>query len=268
MTANQVSASKRRSVVSASSGEQFRPRTRTRTRTYRLDICTPPLDDLAWDVIHSIERTDIHVADPNDAGCLGEKHDENGAILLDSDATLSVPIADWLAVGCQRIRWHHPEGDEPFRDGVCGVYRSNWLTVLGAPYAEAEPHGPAVFVGEIILPSSIQRAWWECREDGTKRTGIEQAFQLVIAHELVHVFDTLKYLVPAFMNWRKFWRDVLGEGSANDLLLSRANMKDRFVDDYGGENELAMIEEWWPSRAETWWEARRLFSLFAGADGK
>lgn len=205
----------------------FKLKKRSIKRTYRLDVYVPPFDELVWDVINSIEKRELYVADPNDNTCLIERFNENGELLIDSDSTLSVPLADWLAVGCQRIRWHLDCGDEPIPDTVCGIYKSNVPTVLGAPYSDTEP-----------------------------------------AHELVHVFDVLKYLVPAFINWQTFWQNVLNTGSRCDVLVARMAVKRLFIDDYGNKNEFASIEEWWPSRARKWFGAREYLSLVTEANEK
>jgi hypothetical protein len=248
---------------------QFSPLPRHRKRSYRFEINLPPFDDDAWDVVHSIEQTEIRVVEPGNWNALGEVHDKDGAILVDSDATMVVPLQEWLAVGCQRVRWSEEEGDDSFDEGVCGLYRANWPAVFGPPYAEALPHGPSVFMGEIVLPRNIQRAWLRYSEDKRKSTGIVSAVQLIIAHELVHVFDGLKYLVPAFLNWPAFWRNVLGQGSANDLLYSRMSCRTCFIDDYGNPNELAMLSNWWSSqRAEAWFEARKWLPLLVRGSRK
>jgi len=241
---------------------RFVPRPRRRTRTYRLIVRVPPLDAHAWDVIHSIEQRTIQVADPHNRSALDDTFDASGAFLIDSDATLAVPLDDWLAVGCQRIRWARPEDKLP--KGACGVYRLNSTEVFGLPHAETPPHGPGAAVCEIILPQEIQGAWFACQaeQDPQAVTRFERAFQLVVAHELVHAFQQLRYLVPAFMDWPSFWRNVLDEGCRVDCLLSRVQGSSTFLDDYGGPNELAMIQTWWPSRAEIWFEARRWFSMF------
>ena len=85
----------------------------------------------------------------------------------------------------------------------------------------------------------------------------EHKFKCIIAHELVHVFDMMRFVVPAFMDWRSFWTHVLEEGSACDILQSRFNCISSFVDCYGEESELAMIEEDWPSQAKIWFDAFR-----------
>jgi len=37
----------------------------------------------------------------------------------------------------------------------------------------------------------------------------EDCLKFLIAHELAHVFDMLRLIIPAFKNWKGFWRNVL-----------------------------------------------------------
>lgn len=84
-------------------GKRAKPRSRRRQRTYSLQICVPPLDGCAWEVVESIERQTIPVTDARDYNALDDVTDASGAILVDNDVKLSVPVTEWLAVGCQRI---------------------------------------------------------------------------------------------------------------------------------------------------------------------
>ncbi len=240
----------------------FQPIPRYRKRTYSLNVHLPPLDDYAWDVVRSIEQPQIRVVDPVNGHALDCVTDTHGAILLDSDETMTVPLAQWLVVGCQSIRWR-VWGDGPLDKGVVGTYKSNYSSIFGPCCAETRPPGPAIFTGEIVLPSSIKRAWLACKEDRKKAAGIANAVQLILAHELVHAFDLLKYLVPALLNWPGFWRNVLQEGCLNDELYTRIDDRSSFIDDYSGPNELAQIRYWWPSRADTWFGARRWLHMLS-----
>lgn len=235
----------------------FTPIPRHRQRTFRLQIHVPPFDEYAWEVVNSIERTTIQVADPHDQNGLAEKFDSGGAQLIDSDAKLTVPLADWLAVGCQKIRWEREPEEKVLPNNVFGCYFTNKDVVFGRPNDESHPSGPSVFVGDIIISRKIQRAWVKYHEPESV-TDILRMFQFIIAHELVHVFNNLKYLVPAFMDWRSFWKNILTDGSSTDILHSRMSDKSLFIDSYGEKNELECVRDWWPSRAESWFQARNL----------
>ena len=226
-----------------------------RQRTFSLDVSLPPLDEYVWDVINSIEKETIEVVDPNDPAALDDVTDSSGALLLDSDAKLTVSLSDWFAAGCQKIRWEEPE-ENTLSIGTGGVYQSNAEVVFGSPGAESQPLGPSVFVGQIVLPLDIQDAFLQCRTNEQETASFLSSFQFVVAHELVHVFDKMKYLVPAFMDWRAFRTNILADGTRTDLLLSRMSAKSMFVDDYAGQNELESLRIWWPSRADEWFRAR------------
>ncbi len=243
----------------------FTARPKSRKRTYRFDIFLPPLQAAAWDVVQSIERHTVRVCDPANDRAMDDVWSPEGAFLVDSDATLEVPLEDWLAVGCQRMRWEEARDEPAMSDETLGLYSHNATAAFGGPYQESKPHGPSVFVGEVILPRRMQNAYLEHSQNRRDSAAITRAFQLVVAHELVHVFDVLKYIVPAFMDWPRFWRDVLGEGTRSDLFFGRLCIKSRFIDDYGGPNELASLRDWWPSRATDWWRARPWLNRFVGS---
>ena len=225
-----------------------------RQRSFSLDVSLPPLSDYAWDVINSIEKETIEVVDPTDPAALDEVTDSTGAFLLDSDAKLTVKLSDWIAVGCQKIRWEEPE-ENILPIGTGGVYTSNFQIAFGRPGSESPPLGPSVFIAEIVLPLDIRDTFLQC-ETKQDIDSFVSSFQFIVAHELVHVFDKMKYLVPAFMNWRAFRTNILADGMNSDNLLFRMSAKSGFVDDYAKQNELESIRIWWPSRADEWFRAR------------
>jgi len=235
----------------------MKPLSRRRQRTFSLQICLPPLDKYAWEVVTSIERKTIKVVDPHNPNGLACERDSSGALLINSNATLPVPLADWLVVGCQKIRW--AEAEDHLGDTVLGMYSTNADIAFGNEYSESTGLGPSAFIGQIILPLKIRDALSHCRTP-EQTTLLVRMFQCIVAHELVHVFDTLTYLVPAFMDWRAFWRNTLREGCNNDILYSRLHDTSLCVDSYGEQNELESIRKWWPSRAESWFETRRHWS--------
>ena len=232
------------------------PCSRRRQRAFKLLIRLPPLEEYAWDVVNSIEQTTIKVVDPYDRNAFDDITDATGAFLVDSDAKLTVDLEEWLAIGCQRIRWEHPAEDEVPKRAM-GMFISNMHLALGGPDHDCEPLGPSIFVGEIVLRRQMQRAYLACNTP-TEQSEFVQIFQFIVAHELVHVFDKLKYLVPAFLDWRAFSENILRQGSSADLVYSRLNNMTSFIDSYGEEGELESIRNWWPSRAEHWFKSRDL----------
>jgi hypothetical protein len=111
------------------------------------------------------------------------------------------------------------------------------------------PPGPVALYGDIIFHSNFVEN--ELREDPKA----EEKFKFVMAHELVHVFNFLRLLVPAFQNWKRFWKICLDEGDACEEIANLCMFKNVFVDSYGTENELAMVSEFWPQSAKKWFEA-------------
>ena len=232
----------------------MKPISRRRQRTFSLRVCVPPLDDSVWAVINGTERLTIAVVDPDDLDALGALFYSFGAVLEDSDAKLAVDLADWLAVGCQRIRWEEDD-ENVVPAGACGIFHHNADLVFGPPFAECEPLGPSVFAGQIVLPRAIQRAYLDC-EDIQSATAVVETFQFIVAHELVHVFDMLKFLAPAFMDWGGFRTNILGQGGMSNHLRSRMCDQSCFTDDCASRHELDSIRHFWPSQADKWFRAR------------
>ncbi len=112
-----------------------------------------------------------------------------------------------------------------------------------------EAPGPAAFVGEIIINAE--------RFPPGEVDAMTKRLQFVVAHELTHVFDMLRLLVPAMRNWPSFWRNVLEEGQRYEEAASFSKLQGVFVDECGSENELATVKEYWPSRADEWFLALR-----------
>ena len=59
------------------------------------------------------------------------------------------------------------------------------------------------------------------------------------------------------MDWRGFWRNVLGAGNGCDVAAKRYDYVGQFVDDYGRANEEASILRYWPSQGRQWFKALR-----------
>ena len=79
----------------------------------------------------------------------------------------------------------------------------------------------------------------------------------IIAHELVHVFNHMRFIVPAFKNWRSFWHTFLCCGWKANVLHSRLRDLNLYVDCYGEKGELESLKEFWPSQAERWFRDTR-----------
>jgi len=229
-------------------------KSRTKTRRFKLEnaLLYPNLSRWAGEVIDSIEKNELLVYDPKDKDAFYNEYDKNGAELILSRAKTPISIRDWLCIGCQYIRYkdRHADGKPSENEAAC--YQHNGANVLWPEYAAWEPEGPAAFVGEILIaPRTLEEI--NLHDDIIT----EHKFKCIISHELVHVFDMMRFVVPAFMDCPNFWKCVLGEGSACAILQSQYNDVRGFVDCYGEINELTMIEEYWPSQANAWFDAFR-----------
>lgn len=221
-------------------------------RTFRLEVEVPFVTDWVWETIEAIETTTLKVFDPSDPNVSVIDYDEEGAQVLDGGATLPVDIHEWLAVGCQHIGTLTPKDED-----TIARYSYNAHQVLMPFGTISTPAGPAAFVGRIdVAPRFIRRVI-----GSHDKQAAHDAFCFVIAHELVHVFDMMQFVVPAVMNWESFWVNVLKEGSISDSCLGLFNDLGHVLDRYETELELARVKTFWGTRADTWFEARKAFEL-------
>jgi len=208
---------------------------------------------LAQDVIEEIENDTMMVFRPDDEDALEEVADESGALLINERATSPASIREWLPVVCQFIRWESQYdeaiGECDKKTDAAAYYRSNAKEVLW-PEGEIHPAGPGALVAGIVL---MQEKCVGYAIDLTE----QQCSRLkwVLAHELVHAFHAMRFVVPAFLNWQTFWEKVLAEGARCQALRINADYPRLFLDDYGNENELGEVTDFWPSQAKKWFDA-------------
>ena len=212
-------------------------------RVFKLVIEVPLYYRLVENVLDTIENDTLMVFSPDDENALCEAVNADSEILVNKRATLPISIREWLPVGCQLIIRKNATKEEPH---TLAYYHSNGADTL-YPATGEEPPGPAAFYGRICLLDAAFP-----REESEQAT---DAFRFVLAHELVHVFDVMRIVVPAVMDWNVFWDKVLRQGTQCDLLNSALEHKRVFLDNYGTEHELAMVKEFWPSHAEKWFRA-------------
>ena len=226
-------------------------KTKSKRRQFKLmnHLGIPEAERWANEVIEGIENDGLLVFDPKDENALHYVLDEEGNEQLLDRAKTTVSITEWLCAGCQCIRYA-VSGDRK-EEGLLAYYYNNSINVLWPLYATFRPPGPAAFIGEIVISSTVPD--WSCGDSSE----VENKFKFIVAHELVHVFDWMRFIVPAFMDWTNFWGHVVGGGSHCDILISKCEHVGLFVDSYGQRNELIRIEEYWPSQAKTWFDAFR-----------
>ena len=224
---------------------------KTKRRKFELKLCLPYTNQLyeqwAKEVIESIEQDELLVFDPKDTEGLRSIFDNDGAQLLHAKAKMPISIKEWLPVGCQCIRYGEGEEMES-HETAYALYDSNARKVLWPVYPEHKPEGPASFCGEILFSNEIATRFDE--------PFFEDKFKFMVAHELVHVFDYLRFIVPAFTDWRSFWHTFVDDGLANDILVSHLGDMN-FVDRYGTQLELDCVQDYWPSQAKGWFNALR-----------
>jgi len=225
-----------------------------RVRVFDLQIALPPYNEVALDVLNSLETDRLMVFDENERGALESALGAGREIDLSRPATKEASIRRWLAAGCQVIRWDvGDEIEEKLRQrGVMAMYRTNAAQVMYPPGVGHLPFGPAAFMGEIIVNA-------DCFPMGDSEITTKR-LQFVLAHELTHVFDMMQLLIPALKDWRKFWRNVLEDGAACEKACMFRSRQGTFVDHYGSEDELAMVKEYWPTKAQDWFVALRVRS--------
>jgi hypothetical protein len=200
------------------------------------------------EVLESIERDEILVFDSKDTSALARVCNEKGEELVEAKATMLVKISDWLAVACQSVRWE-TELDQFKNEDALASYKNNGTQVLWPlNLSNKQPSGPSAFVGEIIL----RRSTWP---RGDLKATTENSFKMTFAHELVHVFDWMKFIVPAYIDWPRFWKNIAEEGRCCRLIQSKLRDISIFIDDYGHQNEKRSIRYYWPSQVNKWWRA-------------
>ncbi len=206
----------------------------------------------AEEVIDGIENDTVNVFRPDDEHALDNVQDTDGAILLNARATLPVSVREWLPVVCQFIRWECAcdvaSCGRNKLDNAIAYYRSNAKEVLWPEWGW-EAAGPGALVAGIVLKHEKLIG---VIDDTTRE---QCRLKFVLAHELVHAIHAMRFVVPAFMDWRTFWRDVLHEGGCCDLVANNSDCRTSFLDDYGSENELAEVLQFWPSQGKEWFEA-------------
>lgn len=221
------------------------------TRTFNLQISKQLINCRKWaqEVIDEIENDSLLVVKTNEPLRLDLSDD--GSINVDSHFLNKVSIREWLPIACHNIRPQAGPSDNFGRTNAVACYSSNAPAVLFPIGTNYMPPGPVAFNAEIIFKNTF--IWSMIEIDSRK----ENEFKFVLAHELVHVFDFMRFLVPAFKNWKRFWKICLDDGDACEEIYNLWAMKSCFVDSYGTETELAMVEQYWPKKAKKWFEAFR-----------
>jgi hypothetical protein len=102
-----------------------------------------------------------------------------------------------------------------------------------------QPPGPAAFTGEVVLTTGATDLLEA--EDGTG----SGKFCWVVAHELVHVIEAMRVIVPAFMDWETYWSVALQNGVAGDsaVVASKGKVTATVAEDSVNETLVPEVEK-------------------------
>ena len=204
----------------------FELRSRCRvTRSFTLE--TQMFPDPVPTLLDTLKKETVKVFPP---GEISMRQLPDGSADVLANAKIPVKIREWLPVAVQSVTW-----DEGAAPDVYGCYRHNINEALFAPDSTLDPPGPAAYWGRVSVNQRL--------------AGSPGAVMCVVAHELVHAFRFLPFLVPAFLNWRRF-REA--NGLSGDLLLNHLMALNNFLDDYG-QAEIQELETFWPAKNVREW---------------
>jgi hypothetical protein len=192
-------------------------------------------DWLVYDVINKLEIDELHVFQPDDQRAF------SGESLL-KRATLPIKIRDWFPMACQLIQ--EARIDDYNTHALFSDNASHCLFRIDG----RRPIGPANLQCEIRLSRRLFSG---------RNPAAPDAIRLVVAHELAHAFDLLRFTGPAILDWNEYWRKPLAEGRNCRQVLQRIEDLALRLDDYGSQSELESLRRFWPSHAEEWIEAAR-----------
>jgi len=218
------------------------------SRSFNLQIEIQPFDQIALDVIDSIENDQLMVFDAHDVDAFTDMPTTDGIIEPFKRAKIPVSIREWLCISCQVLRWD--VGNEFKVPTHYAMYQQNAPDVIYPVRVSHFPPGPTAFNGQVILRQ-------EYFPFNGEQSSIADKLSFVIAHELTHAFDMLRVLVPAVQDWPTFWKTALHEGDSCENARSLHQNLSLFVDDYGSDNELATVAQYWPANAKRWFKAFR-----------
>ncbi|NLF68733.1 MAG: hypothetical protein GX575_06715 [Candidatus Anammoximicrobium sp.] len=231
-------------------------RRRAVKRTLEVDLTwLEPLTPAVLEVFECMEKDTIDVFRPDDEDAFAVVRDDAGGWDIRAKANLSVSIPDWFCVACQRIRRENEE-DQGLNQRAIAWYKRNAAeSLFGLSHQGVtslmQPVGPAGCTGEIVFTDRVEQLLCSGAPSDRDR------FRFIVAHELVHVFDAMRVIVPAFMDWDTYWEKALHDGCCTDRPVEILQRCSEGLDQYGSDIELGLIEEYWPSKSRQWFEAFR-----------
>lgn len=225
-------------------------------RNFELKICVDgPYERWTKDVIKGIENDSLMVFDSKEINPFSDIGDyEDVDKFIEEKARVKIKISEYLPLACQCIRFIDEETDIELKKykeeepGIPACYWSNIKrTILFPRYKDSL--GPSAYIGEIIFFDNLTRDF--PRQKGES----EEPFKCVIAHELVHAFNKMIFIVPAFSNWDEFLKEALENGSNVHRAMTVLRRLENNIDSRDNERGLRELKKYWPNNAEKWFNA-------------
>ena len=221
-------------------------------RRFGLKICVNGrYKEWIQDVIRGIEKETLLVFDPKRTNSFSDiNRCDKIDRFIEEKATLEYSISEYLPLACQCIRFMDEKIDTELKkqkdtkSDISACYCSNIEKTILFPRNNGLI-SPSAFIGEILLCFDITQL-------SCYRYESEKPFKYLIAHELVHAFNHMRFIVPAFFNWDSFWQKSLN--SSIDCSKARTALKkvNGNIDKYGTDIELKELQKYWPNNAEEW----------------
>ena len=142
--------------------------------------------------------------------------------------------------------WHRTRAGSQFR--MAAGHILSQLPEYLADWERREPPPPNATVRDWLQIYALFQHWYRTNDfpKDHKAYGLRLAPLICTNPKEQQTFHQF---------WQAFWKNALGEGTLSEDAAVMHHLKARLVDDYGTENELAMIEEFWPSHARKWFDA-------------
>lgn len=216
------------------------------TREFRLSINLPePFGKWANEVIASIENPFVWAFYPDDCTALDFPR---MSYVQGSGRMQRVNLYEWLPVCLQECNLYTHGDNRIMEDffslgGLCSaIYASNIRTsVLSVSPVCPGPFG---FHGRISFFSDMLVG---------RRRNKETHFKGLIAHELIHAFNAMSFIVPATLDWSAFQNQFLGGNTDREMKASEwLCNENKSLDLYRRNIDIEILSKWWPSYAEKW----------------
>jgi hypothetical protein len=227
-------------------------------RQFRLSIYIDGrYKDWIEDVINNIEKETLRVFDAQKSGIFKNiSFYSEIDRFLEEKAEVEIKIPEYLPLACQSIRFFYEDSDkelEAEKEKYPNIPASYWSNIRETILSQrgSSSLSPSAFIGRIVLYDDIMDVLPLTKKES------ENPFKYLIAHELIHAFNVMRFMVPAFMDWDSFYKNVLESGCDHWGAKQVLSRLDNVLDSYGTESELNELKKYWPSNAEKWFNAAK-----------